>query len=781
MRRMLVIVALLNALVGGLSMLTRAPASQTWPTHTVAEAAYRFAYPPDASIETSIDASLRYPIVYVRFPLTNTAAYQGASIMVLEDVPAVTRRVPQAANGRVQLQRDADIGDLDARTVLIPGDGVVYRINLFGGGKGGQIDPPPAAVEIYDRLVESFAVLAQPLQPQARLPLRQPGAADASLATTFTWPLRDADGVNYGVPVGFSRNNTRMEWLDYAIRNLDQWRNKCYGVDWSRMLHTGEDWYRLDFLTANSAGTPVYAVADGVVVRHNPGLSYPGNVVLIQHRLADGRSIYSMYGHITNVRVTQGQTVARGEQIATIFNQGYVGRTPGLHPTWDSHLHFEMRWFLDGSNIYTPGTNAYGYNYPGCTWLYPGRGYTYVVHPDQYPYPGAGYVDPSDFIAARLEDPAACVPAALISNGGFESGLPGRPWRAANSLGKADPLIYKNRPRTGAWGSWLGNVLSYTDTLAQPVALGGVTGTLTLGFWRYVQSAEPSGNGDDQMQAVLSGPDGQPLGAITISSAVTRGVWARASVQVELRDSAPLTGLLTLRGRNDADNISSFFVDDVTLDRTCVPTAQIAAGQQTMQLSPTVPITAGVYLPAVLSERPEPDKSATALSCRDIAINGSFEGNTAWVGIANTGNTIYTERVYAAARARSGLQSGQVGTRAANGYWNEVLQTVQLPANTVSATLTFWRYLDTDEAAGSALDRFSAGLETERGIEIHAPLRINSASAGRGQWVEERVSIGGVQPYAGTNVWVSFKGATDSTRPSSLYLDDVTLTVCQIE
>ncbi len=113
-------------------------------------------------------------------------------------------------------------------------------------------------------------------------------------------------------------------------------------------------------------------------------------------------TIFSMYGHVANVSVIVGDSVARGQQIATVLNQGYVGRTPGLHPSWDSHLHFEMRWMQDAGNIYEPGTNAYNYNYPACTWAYPGRGYTYRISPDAYPYPDAGYVDPTDFITARL-------------------------------------------------------------------------------------------------------------------------------------------------------------------------------------------------------------------------------------------------------------------------------------------------------------------------------------------------------------------------------------------
>lgn len=603
---------------------TDAQSDSPWLVYASEAAAYSFEHPADALIQESMDASLSYPIVYVQFLVTDTPMYQGASVMVLDDAGSAGAqnmvaqryraqglREPPVSQGLVVgaresretvfLTRDPVVGDLDARTVLISGNGVVYRINLFGGGKSGDTAPSPQAERIFERLLRSFSVLSQPLRPKTVIQSLQ-RAQSAAVANDFSYPLRNANGVQYGVPVGIVAEGTRMEWLDYAIRNLDQWRIKCYGVDWSRMLHTGEDWYRLDYLTRNTAGAPVYAVADGVVVRHSPGLSYPGNVVVIRHRLPEGRDIYSMYGHIANVSVVVGQAVSRGQQIATVFNQGYVGRTPGRHPSWDSHLHFEMRWMQDAGNIYTRGTNAYGYHYPGCTWLYPGRGYTYRIHPNDYPYPNAGYVDPSDFIGSRLNA------SAEANQGSSES---------QSHL----PLI---------------------SALNSPI---GTTG---------------------------------------------------ASAQ-----------------------------------------------------------------------------------CGTLPINGSFESNTGWVGVANTAGTIYREAIFSTAKARSGLRSGMVGSPSVNGYWNEILQTVRLPARTSSATLTLWRYLITNEASRTrAYDHFSIVVETDEGIELTAPRRINNTSAGRGAWVRETLTLPNAGALSGRGIWVSIKGNTDGNRTSRLYVDDMVLTVC---
>jgi hypothetical protein len=814
------------------------PAQNGWQTYTSEDAAYAFDYPAGAEITTSDDAALKYKLVFVQFPISTTNDYEGATVMVLDNPQGLSAQdmltsrhaaqnvaTPSATasaftvNGRqaLKLERDAAIGDGDKFTVLVEGAGVIYRINLFGGGVGGQTEPAPEAQALFDRMVQSFRVLDQPLKPKtiAIAPASAGGiTVEPPIATQFSMPMLPGNGVTYGVPEGMTAGGTHIEWLDYAIRNLDQWRVKCYGVDWSRMLHTGEDWYRTDYLSANTAGSPVYAVADGIVERHNPGISYPGNVVLIRHRLPDGRNIYSMYGHVANVRVVQGQIVTRGQHIATVLNQGYTGRTPNRHPSWDSHLHFEMRWFLDGTNIYVPSTNAYGYSFPSCTYAYPGRGYTYLINPNDYPYPGQGYVDASDFIAARTEQPPpGCTPAELIIYGGFESGPPGTPWVARNSLNRVDPLIYKTRRKTGTWGGWLGNVVSYQDTLAQTMQPAGgfepVAGfaQYVLSFWRFVQSAEPAGNGDDRMVVTLATQDGAPIVTpFTLSTATQRGVWIRESIPFNLSGVAQPALTLSLTGINDGKNRSSFFIDDVSFRRQCAALAAEAAPIQAMAvmttqepsitpaITPTLTLTTVSFLPAVINEEMPDDKDLAlqVVSCSNVIQNAGFEDavNPIWAGIANTGATIYNvlpggsnsgvnDALIYTTRPRTGARSGRIGSPNVNAYWNELVQTAQMPANVTGATLTYWRYLDTQETSTTAaLDVFRIGVETEKGIEVMTPQQIDNRSAGRGQWVQETLSVPNATALSNQKVWLSFKARLDGSRPTALYIDDVTLEVC---
>jgi murein DD-endopeptidase MepM/ murein hydrolase activator NlpD len=82
-----------------------------------------------------------------------------------------------------------------------------------------------------------------------------------------------------------------------------------FGYRWG-VLHAGID-------IANSIGTPIYAVADGVVTDAGPAAGF-GAWVKIRHN--DGT--VTLYGHVNTWLVSVGQRVMAGDQIATIGNRG---------------------------------------------------------------------------------------------------------------------------------------------------------------------------------------------------------------------------------------------------------------------------------------------------------------------------------------------------------------------------------------------------------------------------------------------------------------------------
>lgn len=86
-------------------------------------------------------------------------------------------------------------------------------------------------------------------------------------------------------------------------------------------------------------GDPIYAVADGRVMRAEKGGSGWGNVIIVLHAYEEAgarKYVQSYYAHVEKILVQAGQEVRRGEQIAT------VGTAEG---NYLAHLHFEMREF----------------------------------------------------------------------------------------------------------------------------------------------------------------------------------------------------------------------------------------------------------------------------------------------------------------------------------------------------------------------------------------------------------------------------------------------------
>jgi murein DD-endopeptidase MepM/ murein hydrolase activator NlpD len=103
-----------------------------------------------------------------------------------------------------------------------------------------------------------------------------------------------------------------------------------FGYRWG-VLHAGID-------LANSIGTPIVAVSDGVVIDAGPTAGY-GMWVKLRH--SDGT--VTLYGHVNTTLVSVGQQVMAGDQIATMGNRG---KSTG------PHLHFEV--LLGGSERVDP-------------------------------------------------------------------------------------------------------------------------------------------------------------------------------------------------------------------------------------------------------------------------------------------------------------------------------------------------------------------------------------------------------------------------------------------
>jgi murein DD-endopeptidase MepM/ murein hydrolase activator NlpD len=91
----------------------------------------------------------------------------------------------------------------------------------------------------------------------------------------------------------------------------------------TQSVHQGLDY-------AVPAGTPVHALNSGTVLLAQP-LYFEGNCVVLDH----GQGLLSLYMHLSEFRVKEGEHVNRGEEIGL---SGGSGRATG------PHLHIAVRW-----------------------------------------------------------------------------------------------------------------------------------------------------------------------------------------------------------------------------------------------------------------------------------------------------------------------------------------------------------------------------------------------------------------------------------------------------
>lgn len=126
--------------------------------------------------------------------------------------------------------------------------------------------------------------------------------------------------------VGFSSRAKELGFKNGFISPVKEFR-KTTNFGAQRILN-GEPkrpHYGVDL--AAPVGTPIYAPADGIVSLADDDLYFEGAMVLLDH----GQGLISMYLHVNEITVENGQRVKQGEQIATV---GSKGRSTGPHLCW---------------------------------------------------------------------------------------------------------------------------------------------------------------------------------------------------------------------------------------------------------------------------------------------------------------------------------------------------------------------------------------------------------------------------------------------------------------
>ena len=130
------------------------------------------------------------------------------------------------------------------------------------------------------------------------------------------------------LPVGFGPFGLQMSWPMIRGTLTQLFGPTTFALEpplgQYKHFHTGID-------IAAAYGTPVLAAADGLVVavRHTT-VGY-GNYVIVAH----GGGYFTLYAHLADTQVVEGQHVVRGQLVG---DEGATGLATG------PHLHFELRY-----------------------------------------------------------------------------------------------------------------------------------------------------------------------------------------------------------------------------------------------------------------------------------------------------------------------------------------------------------------------------------------------------------------------------------------------------
>ncbi|MFT3799059.1 M23 family metallopeptidase [Microbacterium sp.] len=198
---------------------------------------------------------------------------------------------------------------------------------FYGGPTGPNHSSPRGLLDIFGwqsmdpgEAAQSVEVSAFPDRYQNYQPVAE------AILTALTRPARTGAGGDGGAPVVPETHR-----LVFPLPEGTWTRTSPFGwrddpITGERRFHAGSDFAAAD-------GTPILAVADGVVTFAGPSGGY-GNLIIIEHTVG-GQRVASYYGHMwdTGIHVTVGETVAAGQHIGDVGSDG--------HST-GPHLHLEI-------------------------------------------------------------------------------------------------------------------------------------------------------------------------------------------------------------------------------------------------------------------------------------------------------------------------------------------------------------------------------------------------------------------------------------------------------
>ncbi len=188
------------------------------------------------------------------------------------------------------------------------------------------------AVEEAARQAALAAQQAEAQQQGQQAPPSADGEGDDSSSGSGDSSSSDSGSSNSGSSSSSSGNSssgTWMMWPSYTRYLTDHYGPRpVHPVTGKSTFHDGVD-------IGASYGTSIYAAASGKVILASTYGGY-GNCVMVNH----GNGYTTLYGHMSSISVTNGQSVSQGQVLGLV---GATGVASG------PHLHFEVRSSASGT------------------------------------------------------------------------------------------------------------------------------------------------------------------------------------------------------------------------------------------------------------------------------------------------------------------------------------------------------------------------------------------------------------------------------------------------
>lgn len=157
----------------------------------------------------------------------------------------------------------------------------------------------------------------------------------------------------------------------------------------------------------------------------------------------------------------------------------------------------------------------------------------------------------------------------LLRDPGFEGGASGSAWRASADVITSDK---QQHAHAGHFYAWLGGTgRAHTDTLSQQVSVPATASHATLSYWLDIETEEKASHGSleqneafDTLVVEVRGSGGSSDQLADYSNLDAHNVYEHVSLDLTAYRGQTVT--IVFAAKEDKSKITSFFVDDVTVD-----------------------------------------------------------------------------------------------------------------------------------------------------------------------------------------------------------------------